>query len=109
MEWTPASKDEMLAEMERQWAGIDPRIRMHLSRHLVEPRPASIERFGRSENAFIVAQSGATVVFFDDVEEIFGTAEESNGKLLHPAGFGNIAIALRALDRHARRRLSTNS
>jgi hypothetical protein len=58
-----------------------------------------VERSGRTENAFVVAQLGASVVYFDDVEEIFGVAEESEGKLLHPANFGYIAVALRELAR----------
>jgi hypothetical protein len=99
MEWTPASKEETIAAIERDWIDVSPDVKDHLGRYLVEPRPALIERFGRTENAFVVAQLGSSVAYFDDVEEIFGVAEESEGKLLHAANFGHIAAALRELER----------
>lgn len=99
MEWRPASKEEALAEIERQWVGIDPLLKARISRYLVEPRPASIERFGRTEKAFVVAELGTSVVFFDDVEDVFGTATESDSKLVDPANFHNIAVALQELER----------
>ena len=101
MKWTPASKEECLAEIERQWVGIRLDVKERLSRYLVEPRPALLERFGETENAFVVGQLGIRVVYFDDVEDTFGIAGESDGKLLDPVSFDNIALALRELERSA--------
>jgi hypothetical protein len=74
---------------------------MRLSCYLIDPQPATIERFGELERAFIVARIGDHVVFFDDIEEDFGTAIESGGMLSNPAAYGSIAVALRELEREA--------
>jgi len=47
------------------------------------------------EQAFVVARMPARVVFFDDVEDVFGTATESDGKLVDCAFYGDLRLALR--------------
>lgn len=101
MDWAPANKQEVLTALEEDWVGIDPAVRVRLSSYLVDPRPASIERFGKTEQAFVVAQIKRHVVFFDDIEGDFGTAEEEGGKLSNTAAYGNIALALRELEQQA--------
>ena len=101
MEWTPATKQEVLTALEEDWAGIDPALKARLSPYLVDPRPALIERFGRTEQAYIVAQIEQYVVFFDDIEGDFGTAEDKGGELSNIAAYGNIALALRELERQS--------
>ena len=101
MEWKSATKQEALTAIDTSWVGIDPALRARLSAYLIDPQPASVERFGKVENAFIVARIGEHVVFFDDVEEDFGTALEADGMLSEVAALGNIALALRELERVA--------
>lgn len=101
MEWLPATKQEVLAAIEKDWVGIDPATIARLSSHLVDPRTALIERSGQWEPVFVVAQMGRHVVFFEDVEEYFGTAEEVGGKLSNVAIYSHIALALRGFERQA--------
>jgi hypothetical protein len=99
MEWTPATKQEVSEAIEADWIGVDPALRARLATYLVEPQSASIERFGRMENAYIVARLNEHVVFFDDIEEDFGTAKEAGGLLSEVAACGNIALAIGELKR----------
>lgn len=88
--------------MDRHWIGIDPELRIRLNAYLVEPIPSRIERFGSLETAFIVARIGRHIVFFDDVEEVFGTAAEEGGRLRKAVSYGDLTLALRELERSAR-------
>lgn len=88
-----------MSAIEADWVGVDPALRTRLTVYLIEPRPASIERLGTTENAFIVAVIDHNVVFFDDIEETFGTAREVEGMLSEVASYGNIAVALSELER----------
>lgn len=99
MDWKPANKQEVLAAIEADWFGIDPELKARLATYLVEPQSALVERFGKVENAFVVARINHYVVFFDDIEEDFGTAKEAAGILSELASYGNIAIALSELER----------
>jgi hypothetical protein len=100
MEWRPATKQEVLAAIEEDWVGIDPALQVRLSAFLIEPFSASVGRFGAMEGAFVVAQIDRNVVFFDDIEEDFGTATlEDDGTLSNVAAYSNIAVALRELER----------
>lgn len=101
MEWAPANKQDVLAAIEEDWLGINSATKVRLSSYLIDPYPVSIERFDRSERAFVVAKIDRHVVFFDDIEGIFGTAEETEDKLSNIAAYGNIALALRELEREA--------
>jgi hypothetical protein len=102
MVWEPATKTEVLAALDADWIDTDPSLKHRLSVYLIEPELAEIERFGQTEGAFVVARFGRWVVYFDDVEEIFGTAELHRGRLLNPASYGHVAVALRELERLAR-------
>lgn len=65
----------------------------------MEPSPALLMRFGKEENAFIVARGARFVVFFDDVEEEFGIAEEVDGRLSGVSFCGDLMFALQELHR----------
>lgn len=100
MDWTPANKQQVQAAIEDYWVGIDPALKVRLSAYLIEPYSASVERFGTMADAFVVAQIDRHVVFFDDVEEDFGMAKlADDGTLSDVAAYGNIAVALRELER----------
>lgn len=90
--WKPATKEQVLQIVEDEAAEDDISQWKYL---LVEPYRCDIERFGGLEDAFVVAKTAKRVVYFDDVEEIFGTANEVDGKLevLHDYG-GPLIIAL---------------
>ena len=99
MDWKPANMQEVLTAIEADWVGIDPALMTRLATYLVEPQSALVERFGRVENAFIVARINRHVVFFDDIEEEFCTAKEAAGKLWGVESYGNVAVALSELER----------
>ncbi len=89
------------AAIDLDWVGIDPDLRTRFSAYLIDPVPARIELFGTLEATCIVARIGPHVVFFDDIEGDFGTAVEKDGQLSEAASYGNIALALRELERIA--------
>ena len=99
MSWTPATKQDVLDEIERGWVSIDPTLKVQLSSCLVDPYPTLVDRFDRPEVIFIVARINQRVAFFDDVEDEFGTADDVKGKLVNVALCGNIVLALRELQR----------
>jgi len=98
MGWTSASKGEVQEAVEADWIGIDHTLKTRLVTYLVEPEPALIQRFGKMENAFIVARLNDHVVFFDDIEEDFGIAREADGSLVEATAYGNIALALSEME-----------
>jgi len=97
----PSIEQYARAAINRDWAGIDPDLRTRLSAYLIEPVPAKVELLGTWEATCIVARIGRHVVFFDDLEEDFGTARKKGGRLVEAASCGNIALALRELERVA--------
>ncbi|QAY78154.1 hypothetical protein [Sphingosinicella sp. BN140058] len=102
MDWEPATKSEVLVALAKDWVGIEPDLRHRLSAYLIDPKSAEIERSGQIERAFVVARIGRYVVSFDDVEEIFGTAELDGGRLHNAAWYGPALLALQELERLTR-------
>jgi hypothetical protein len=92
--WTPATADEVRQEIEAERLQSEPSIWATRSSFLVDLYSCAIERFGNVEEAFVVARCGNRVVFFDDVEEIFGTADEVSGRLENCASYGPLFLAL---------------
>ena len=88
-----------MAALATDWVGIDPSLKSRLSAYIVDPQAASLQRVGKVERALIVARIGNHVVFYDDIEDDFGTAVEVAGKLTNVASYGNIALALTELER----------
>jgi hypothetical protein len=74
------------------------------SRHKVELRTAPIHRSAHYgiESVFVVAAIGDQILFFDDVEDEFGTARlPAAGPLQDYGTYGELRVALRGLARHA--------
>ena len=93
--WTPATKEQVQAEIDQVAEEAGPEIWPRYSARLVDPYAVTIDRFGRVEQAFVVARTPRRVVFFDDVEDVFGTASEVDGKLVDVAMYGDLRIALK--------------
>ena len=93
--WTPATKEEVEAEIARVAVHAGPEAWARFSGHLIDPHPAAIDRLGQTEQVFVVARLPRRVVFFDDVEEIFGTAAEVDGRLVDLAMYGDLRLALK--------------
>jgi len=93
-EWQPATADDVIRAVDREREQSDPAIWASRASILVSPYPSSIERFGAFERAFVVARSGTRVVFYDDIEDDFGTADEAEGKLVRCASYGPLIVAL---------------
>ena len=62
---------------------------------LVDPFKRCIERFGRVEDAFVVARGSDRVVYYNDVEDVFGTAKEAGTMLIDCGDYGPLILALR--------------
>lgn len=85
--------------LDKGLAGIAPARRFHLSFYVVDPYKSKLKRLKNSELVFVVARGRLHVVFFDDVEDEFATASESEGCLTDIAYLGELAFALEELDR----------
>ncbi|MGC6330980.1 hypothetical protein [Rhizorhabdus sp. FW153] len=93
-DWSPATKDDVLRAIADVAADTGPDW-VRYEERLIDPYPSTIERFGRRECAFVVARTATRVVFFDDIEETFGTATEEAGKLIYRADFGDLRLAIK--------------
>ena len=94
-DWTPATKEGVERAIELERAGSDPFHWGGRAHMLFDPYPCTIERFGRVEQAFVVAKGPRRVVYFDDVEENFGTAHELDGQLVDCSIYGPLILALK--------------
>jgi hypothetical protein len=99
MEWMPATREDVQEALRRDWTRADPLLQSKLGRYLVESSPALLMRFGREEHVFIVARGARFVVFFDDVEDEFGIAEEVDGHLSDISFCGELMFALQEIHR----------
>jgi hypothetical protein len=102
MTWEPATKEEVLIAIESEWSMWTlraPELAVRLNGYFIDPYPARFERFGQIEKAFVVGRNSHNVVFYEDVEEIFGIAEERDGFLHHTACYDNLMLTMRELDR----------
>lgn len=94
-DWSPATKEEVERAIEREADRIDPGSWQQFAHMLVDPYPLSIERFGQIERAYVVAKAAQRVVYFDDIEDDFGTAADVDGRLTDPASYGALVLALK--------------
>ena len=97
--WTPATKEEVEAALLAERNGIGASTLGLIDRYKVEPYLVALERFGKEGQAYVVARSSTHVVFFEDVEEVFGIAREEGGRLLDCAMYGGLALAIGELHR----------
>jgi len=94
-EWTPATKEEVKRAVRLEQEATDAACWQERAHMLVHPYPCTIERFGGVEPAFVVAKAAGRVVYFDDVEGIFGTATDVDGRLVDAAHYSSLAAALK--------------
>jgi hypothetical protein len=97
--WVPATKDEVLVVLEKEREGISPERLALMDQYGVDPYPATLSRFDNDERVFVVAKCGSRVIYFEDVEEVFGIATESEGRLTDPADYGGLALTVGELYR----------
>jgi hypothetical protein len=95
MDSWPATKEEVEAEIARVAKHAGPEIWARYATLLIDPYSARMDRFGQTDQVFVVARMPHRVVFFDDIEDIFGTAREVDGKLDDVAMYGDLRLALR--------------
>ena len=108
--WSSITRSELAAHLAKQTIALSPQSAERFSRYRVEPWLATIHRDGVTgdEKVYIVAQDGALVVFFDDVEGEFavGIVNEED-RLSNYNGLGDLSFTLfefpeRYADRRAR-------
>ena len=90
--WVSATKSEAQHAVAREIDDFDITNWRYM---LVDPHERAIERFGGAEAAFVVARGAERVVYFDDVEEEFGTAKDVAGRLTDAASYGPLVLALK--------------
>ena len=93
--WIPATKVEVERAVDNEATKVDPLYWRQFSHLLVEPYARSIERFGAVETAFVVAKGVGRVVYYDDIEDDFGTAVEVGEKLVDCVAYGALILALK--------------
>lgn len=75
MEWTPISEEELLSLIEAQLMGCDDGLVALFHEIEVPLRRCPIRRFGEVEYVFVVAESGAGIIYYEDIEEGFEFCE----------------------------------
>lgn len=108
--WSSITRSELDAHLAGQATALSPQSAERFSRFRVEPWLATIRRddVTGDEKVYVVAQSGALVVFFDDVEDEFAVGiVNEEGRLSNYNGFGDLSFTLfefpeRYADRRAR-------
>ena len=93
-EWTPATKDEVLRAVRAETSEYDIGPWQHM---LIDPSKRGVERFGSVEDAFVVARGPDRVVYYDDIEDEFGTATETEKILIDYRSYGPLLVALKEL------------
>ena len=94
MEWAPATKQDVLNAIEDGWTDADSTLKAQLGNLLADLQLILIDRCGNLEKVFVVARIGHFIVFFDDVENEFATAEDREGQAINISFCGNISFAL---------------
>jgi hypothetical protein len=69
--WQPMTIDELEALVTAQLAECPVEQRQFFERIKVAPRLAPIQRFGKIEQVFVVAQFGNLALYYEDVEDGF--------------------------------------
>ena len=100
--WKPATKDVVKQIVRDERADIHADYLPLVDSYLIDPYPVVLPRLGTEEQAFVVARSLTHVVYFEDVEEIFGTAREVDGRLVDCAMYGPLVLAVRVLHEELR-------
>lgn len=69
--WEPITADELRSLINEQLRECDERRRAIFERYQLSLRAAPLRRYGKLESAFIVAQRGDEVMYYEDVEDGF--------------------------------------
>ena len=98
MEWHPATVDEVKKIVRDDLAECDEEQILAFKKYAVEPYVAPILRYGRMENAVVVARRGDEVIYGEDVEEGFNLSPVApDGRILeHWCNQDELRFALNA-------------
>jgi hypothetical protein len=81
--WTPIEKDELEQIIREDLAACTPEQQAVFEQYRVPLRRAPIERYGKLEHVFIVAQRDDEVMYFEDIDEGFNFSPiDADGKIL---------------------------
>ncbi len=82
-EWRPITKRKLEDLICTQLPECTPEQKDAFEKYRVPFRQAAIERYGKSERVFVVAQRGNEVMYYEDVEQGFNfSPEDAEGKIL---------------------------
>lgn len=82
-EWRPIEREELEQIIREDLAACTPEQQAVFERYRVPLRKAPIERYGKLEYVFIVAQRGNEVMYFEDIDEGFNFSPiDAEGKIL---------------------------
>jgi hypothetical protein len=83
--WEPISESELKELLARQLQDCDASLRATYEAYRVEPYQVPISRFGKWEQAFVVARKGLEVMYYEDVEEGFNLSRLTlEGSIMEP-------------------------
>ena len=70
-DWKPITRQELDDLIAEQLAECSPEQAACFRKHRVEPHHAPLERYGKLEQVFVVAQRDDVVIYYEDVEDGF--------------------------------------
>lgn len=102
-EWTPITKEECTTLFEHEVALLCPDALKLLEKHGTTLTSYVVERFPDVyESIYVVARFEHTVLYFDDVEDEWGTGAVDDDGIIRRRGFyDSFWIALNVLERDA--------
>jgi len=89
MPWFPTSRTELLGLLEHQLSHLDTKCRETFDRYSVDLEIISRVFDANASNpvtSFVIARDGSRVLFYDDIEEEFGTGTVAADGQLHQWG-----------------------
>ena len=96
MEWQPATIDDVKAIVRKDLGKCNAAQIEAFLRFAVEPYTAQLLRYGKPENAVVIARKDAEAMYWEDVEEGFNISRVgSDGSLLdHRCNQDDLSLAL---------------
>jgi hypothetical protein len=97
--WVPISWEALRELIVAQVADCSADLRVIFERYRVPPFRTPINRTGKTESVFVVAQKGELVIYYEDVEEGFNLSPISrDGWILDPGcNLDDLELALAKL------------
>jgi hypothetical protein len=81
--WRPTSQKKLEAIIREQFAECTPEQRETFEKYRVPMRRVDIQRYGKTEHVFVVAQRGLEAMYYEDVEEGFNFSPlDTDGNIL---------------------------